>query len=77
MERAGGRVVRELTDGMRDPAPDRLAFVIVLRGEFVGARSAFLKRLVAVPLEHEGGGTPDVDLGYHRRQVARFRSLIV
>ena len=77
MERAGGRVVRELTDGMRDPAPDRLAFVIVLRGELVGARGALLNGPGAISLEHEVGCAPDVDLGYHREQVARLRSLIV
>ena len=59
------------------PAPHGLAFIIVLRGELVGTRSALLKRLVAVALEHEVGGAPDVDLGYHREQVARFRSPIV
>ena len=77
VERPGWRAVRELTDGIGNPAPDGLAFVIVLRGEFVRARGAFLNGLVAVPLEHEVGGAPDVDLGYHREQVARFRSPIV
>jgi hypothetical protein len=23
------------------------------------------ERLVAVPLQHQGGGAPDIDLGYH------------
>ena len=77
VERPGRRAVRELAHGIGDPAPHRLAFVIVLRGEFVRARGAFLNGLVAVPLEHEVGGAPDVDLGYHREQVARFRSPIV
>ena len=54
-----------------------LTFVIVLRGELVGARGAFLSGPVAVPLEHKVGGAPDVDLGYHREQVARLRSPIV
>ena len=77
MERPGWLLVRELGDGVGDPAPHGLAVVIVPRGEIVGARSAFLKGLVAVPLEHEVGGAPDVDLGYHREQAARFRSVIV
>ena len=39
------------------------------RGELVAARSAFLKGLVAVALEHEVGGAPDVDLGYHGNRL--------
>jgi len=77
VERPDWRPVREAADGVGNPAPHGLAFVIVLCGEFVGARSAFFDGLVAVPLEHKGGGAPDVDLGYHREQVARLRSPIV
>jgi len=77
VERPGRCLVCELTDGIGDPAPHGLAIVIVLPGELVGASGAFLKGLVAVPLEHEVGGAPDVDLGYHREQVARLRSPIV
>jgi hypothetical protein len=39
--------------------------VIVLGSEVVGARGAFVDRLVAVPLEHQVGGAPDVDFGNH------------
>jgi hypothetical protein len=39
MERPGGLLVRELADGVGDPAPQGLAVVIVPRGEIVGARS--------------------------------------
>ena len=46
-----------------------LAAVIVLRGELVAARSALLKGLVAVALEHEVGGAPDVDLGYNGNRL--------
>lgn len=77
VERPGRRLVRELMNSVGDPAQHRLAVVIVLRGELLGARSAFLKGLVAVTLQHKVGGAPDVDLGYHREQAARFRSLIV
>ena len=77
MERPGRRLVGELADGIGDPAPHRPADVIVLRGEFVGARGAFLNGPVAIPLEHEVGGSPDVDLGYHGGQAGRFRSPIV
>jgi hypothetical protein len=66
VERPGWRAVRELADSIGDPAPHGLAVVIVLCGKLVGARGAFLKGLVTVPLEHEVGGAPDVDLGYHR-----------
>src|SRR5262245_5256405 len=77
VERPGWCTVRQLADGIGNPAPHGLAFVVVLRGEFVRARGAFLGGLVAIPLEHEVGGAPDVDLGYHGEQVARFRSPIV
>ena len=50
MVRPGWRPVGELADGIGDPAPHGLAFVIVLRGELVGARSAFFKGPVAVAL---------------------------
>ena len=72
VERPGGRLVRELANGVGDPAPHGLAAVIVLRGELVAARSAFLKGLVAVALEHEVGGAPDVDLGYHGNRLHDF-----
>ena len=77
VERPGGRLVRELANGVGDPAPHGLAVVIVPRGKLVGARGAFLKGLVPIPLEHEVGGAPDVDLRCHRGQAARFRSPIV
>ena len=39
---------------------------MVLLGEkLIGARGAFLERFLAVALEHEVGGAPDIDLGYH------------
>ena len=50
MERPGRCVVGELTDRIGDPAPHGLAVEIVLRGELVDVRSAFLKGLVAVAL---------------------------
>jgi hypothetical protein len=46
VERPSGRLVRELANGVGEPAPHGLAVVIVLRGELVGARRAFLKGLV-------------------------------
>jgi hypothetical protein len=46
-------------------AMPRRAVVIVLRRQFIGARGAFLEGLGSVPLQHQVGGSPDVDLGYH------------
>jgi hypothetical protein len=49
--------------------------VLVSRGrELVGAHRAFLQRLFAVALEHEVGGTPDIDFGYHAEKSAGLRS---
>jgi hypothetical protein len=69
--------VRKLADGVGDPAPDGGAVAIILGGELVCARRAFLKRLVAIPLAHQVGGAPDVDLEYHTGNVARFESPIL
>jgi hypothetical protein len=63
VDRAGRGGVGELPNGIGDPAPDGHAVIIAGRRKLVGARCAFLKRSVAVTLEHQGGGAPDVDLG--------------
>jgi hypothetical protein len=42
--------------------------------ELVDAPVALFERFVAVALQHQGGGTPDIDLGYHGRKIARLRS---
>src|SRR4051794_34038349 len=52
VERSRRRLVRELA-GIGDPAPDGGAVAIILGGELVCARGAFLERLVAIPLEHQ------------------------
>jgi hypothetical protein len=65
VNRAGRGGVGELPDGVRDPAQYGYAVVIAGRYELVNARSAFLERLLAIALEHQSGGTPDVDLGNH------------
>ena len=64
VHRTRRRLVGELADGV-DAPPDGRAIVIILGGKLVGARGAFLERLIAVPLEHQVGGSPDVDFGYH------------
>jgi hypothetical protein len=70
VDRAGRVVLTSWpTDGIRDPAPDGHAVVIAGRCELVNARGAFLERFLAIALEHQGGGAPDVDLGNH---IVRF-----
>jgi hypothetical protein len=39
--------------------------VIAVARELDGSRGALLERFIAVALQHQGGGTPDIDLGYH------------
>ena len=65
MKSSGRCVVGELLDSCGDPAPDGRPVVILAGREFVDAFGALLERLLAVALEHQGGGTPDIDLGYH------------
>ena len=50
VQRTGWRSVRELADGVGNPAPHRGAVVIVLRSELIRTCAAFLKRLVTVAL---------------------------
>ena len=68
------RRVGKLLDGGGDPAPGVRAGVIAIRRELIGARDALLERLISVALQHQGGGTPDIDLGYHGGKIARLRS---
>jgi hypothetical protein len=42
----------------------------------VGARGAFLEGLVAVVLEHQRGGAPDVDFRYHAPEAIAWRCVI-
>ena len=65
---AAVRVV-SLLNGSCDPTPGIGAVVIAVRRELVDAGAALLERLVAVAFEHQGGGTPDIDLGYHARAL--------
>ena len=66
---AGRRQVGELAYGIRDPAPGRGAIVIVACGEFVSSGRAFVEGLLAVALQHQGGGAPDIDLRYHTGEI--------
>ena len=74
VQRSGRRGVGELLDSGGDTAPGVRAGVIAIRRELVGARGALLERLISVALQHQGGGTPDIDLGYHGGKIARLRS---
>jgi len=58
-------VVSELLDGGGNSAPRRRAIVIAVGGKLVSARAALVERFLAVALEHQIGGAPDIDLGYH------------
>src|SRR5438445_4704760 len=48
VHRPGRRFVCELGDRIPDPAPDRYAVVIVGGCQLIGARFAFLERLLAI-----------------------------
>jgi hypothetical protein len=43
--------------------------IAAVRRDLVDAGAALLERFVAVAFEHQGGGTPDIDLGYHARAL--------
>jgi len=53
-----------------DTAPHRGAVMILLGEQLIGARSAFLERLLGVALEHQAGGAPDVDLRKSWQELA-------
>ena len=48
------------------------AVVIAVGREFVNTRGAFLERFVAVALQYQARGTPDIDLGYHHAENCRL-----
>jgi hypothetical protein len=63
VERSGRCRVGELLNRRGDPAPGVRAVVIAVGRELVGPRGALLERFIAVALQHQGRGTPDIDLG--------------
>jgi hypothetical protein len=75
VDRSWRCVVGELADRNGDPAPSSGAVVVAGGGELVGAGATFFERFVAVALEHQVGGAPDIDLGYHAQHTAALRSL--
>src|SRR5689334_2244836 len=75
VHRPGRRCVCELGDRIPDPAPDRYAVEIVGGCQLIGARFAFLERLLAIALEHQIGGASDIDLGYHAAKTERRVSI--
>ena len=66
---AGRGLVLELGDGRHDPTPGRRAVMIAGERELVSSSGAFLERSLAVALEHQLRGPPDVDLGYHSAKM--------
>jgi hypothetical protein len=50
------------------------AVMVALGRELVGARGAFPMGALAIPLEHQARGPPDVDVRYHRTKVVSARS---
>jgi hypothetical protein len=71
---SGWCAVRELDDGGRDPAPGIRALVIAGDGELVNTRVAYVERFLAAALDHQIGGSPDIDLGCHAQKMAGLPS---
>lgn len=65
VDRAGGCGICELGDGIGDQAPDRSTVVIVLGRELIGALRTLALRMLAIPLQHQAGGPPDVEVRDH------------
>ena len=77
VKRSGRDLVRELLNRSRNSAPDCCTVVIAGSGELIRADRTFVERFVAVALEHQVGGAPDIDLGYHTDKIASLRSINV
>ena len=68
-----------MSDGINVPLPVSTGFcsravVIAVGRELVGPRGALLERFFAIALQHQGRGTPDIDLGYPAVKTAGLRS---
>jgi hypothetical protein len=74
VELFGRDVVRDLVDRSRNSAPGCCAVVTAGGGELNRTDGAFLERFVAVVLERQVGGAPDIDLRYHTEKIASLRS---
>ena len=74
MQGSGRHCVGEVLDGGGDPTPSVGTVMIAIRRELVDARSALFERFVAAALQHQGGGAPDIDLGYYTGESAGLRS---
>jgi hypothetical protein len=64
------RHVRELSDRLIYSSPRRHSGVIANCSEFVCPPNAFLPGNFAVPPEHQAGGAPNFDLGYHGLKIS-------
>jgi hypothetical protein len=69
VQRAGWCLIGELGDGVGDPAPVGDAVVVTVGRKLFGVHGAFVERFLAVAPEHETGGAPDIDLGYHGKTL--------
>ena len=67
--RAGRRHIGKLAHGIGDAAPHRRDVVVILR-QLPGGSTAFVERLLAIPLKHQGGRAPDVDSRYHASRLS-------
>jgi hypothetical protein len=77
VQRPGRCRVREMIDRIDDPTPYCHAGSVTSRRELVRSPSAFRLSRVAIPPEHQAGGAPNVDLGYHGLKAKRGRSINV
>ena len=68
------RGVGELNDRSVYPAPGIGAVVIAVCCQLVNASAALVERFIAIAFQHQGGGTPDIDLRYHEANIAGLRS---
>src|SRR5437899_1001249 len=75
MHRPGRRRIRELPDGIDDPAPHFYAGIVTGCLEVADPSRAFQLGRVAVPTNHQIGGAPDIDFGYHGEKTRRCVSI--
>ncbi len=50
--------------------------LVLLSEKLIGARDAFVERFLAVALEHQAGGAPDVDRWYHGKGLSPMGSVL-
>ena len=63
MDAAKRGLVRELGDGVHDPAPSRRSGIIGGERQLLGSCGAFVERLSSVALDDEQRGPPNINFG--------------